>query len=95
MDQGGRHEGVGAPDTQPGGASGDSRGKLRWVLSPSATPAAALLVKRRLAGMSQEEIERTRALEVNGVVGDRERDERGMREICHLMCNRLTAGALL
>lgn len=39
---------------------------LRLVLSPAPTPAAALLVPRRLAGMDKETAEKTKAIEVRG-----------------------------
>ncbi|KAG2426936.1 hypothetical protein HXX76_012722 [Chlamydomonas incerta] len=40
---------------------------LRLVLSPGPTPAAAMLVPRRLAGLSKEQAEQTSAIEISGV----------------------------
>lgn len=40
---------------------------LRLVLSPAPTPAAALLVPRRLAGMDKETAEKTKAIEISAV----------------------------
>ncbi|MEW5301666.1 MAG: hypothetical protein WDW36_004512 [Sanguina aurantia] len=48
-----------------GGDEGSSSG-LRFVLSPSATPATKLLLDRRLAGMEEEDIDNLKAIEVGG-----------------------------